>query len=551
MYTQKIIFIFCLTLLNNCLIYTQTVSAVKWGNEFREPSNTFVNKIIGFDNDEMFVLRNRYTNEYESNNKIYIEKFNSELNISKANDINLKFEGKKLNFQEAVLMKGKLYLLSSFHNRSKEISYLFYQQVDKEKLQAERDITKLSEIKTGSYKNAGLFSTKVSKDSSKLAVISQLPSDKNKQEQFSIQVFNDGMQQLWQKNIRLPYNDENLSLEEYIIDNQGNIYITGVLYEDKAKVRRKGKPTYKYVIISYKNEGTIEHVNKIDLGNQFITDMTYRVANDGNLICSGFYSGKGTYSIKGTFYFRLNTASNEISELNTKEFPFDFLTEYLSERNKEKAKNALEAGKTNALPELYQYSLDDLIIRSDGGAVLIAEQYYIEERFDRYNNGFGGFSPYGGYSPWGWGGYNGYNRMEYVYYYNDIIVVNLQPNGDLEWVTRIPKRQSTIDDGGYFLSYAKGVVKDKMYFIFNDNAKNYYKEQQKASDKIYSYTGSNSVVTLATINQNGEVSVEPLYNNNETESTIRPKLCKQIGKKEMLLLSEDGRKIKFGKLIFE
>ena len=119
---------------------------------------------------------------------------------------------------------------------------------------------------------------------------------------------------------------------------------------------------------------------------------------------------------------------------------------------------------------------------------------------------------------------------------------------DREWTARIPKQQITRNDGGYHSSYAMSIVKDKFYFVFNDNFKNY--EPKKKADKWYSYTGRNSVITLAEVSKDGEVALNPLFSETDASITTRPKVCKQIGRDEMLIYGERGRKFRFGNLVF-
>ena len=149
---------------------------------------------------------------------------------------------------------------------------------------------------------------------------------------------------------------------------------------------------------------------KIALRDKFITDLTFRISREGDLVCSGFYSDKGTYSIKGTYFLRIDASSKEILVKNLMAFDFEFLTEYLPDGQKRRAARAEESGNARKAPELYRFSLDKLILRSDGGALLIAEQYYVYERY--YRN------------------WDGTLRYDYFYNYNDIIVVNIRPNGD-------------------------------------------------------------------------------------------------------------------------
>ena len=115
----------------------------------------------------------------------------------------------------------------------------------------------------------------------------------------------------------------------------------------------------------------------------------------------------------------------------------------MTEKKKEKAKIAEERNDNRRSAELYNYSLDELILRSDGGAVLVAEQFYVQE--ERYNDnpfGYGGFGyGYYPYNPYSYSRYRNNYQTDYYYNYNDIIVVNIRPTGEIEWASRIPKKQ--------------------------------------------------------------------------------------------------------------
>jgi len=403
-------------------------------------------------------------------------------------------------------------------------------------MKPESKLTFIGEIDTRNKYQEGSFNFHISRDSSKVLVYNQLPYKQNNPERFALRIFDNELQELWSKDIRLPYDDNQFVLEDYQVDNDGNVYLLGVLYSDNSLVRRRGNPNYKYVILAYNKSGEELTKYKIDLNEKFITDLTFRVADNGELICSGFYSEKGTYSVKGTYFFRVDPKEKRIFNKNAKEFNFDFRTEYVSEKKKGKLKNRERKGDVKKAAELYSYSLDHLILRNDGGALLIAEQYFVEEQVDNY---------YG----YGYSTFNNNNvRYDYYYNYNDIIVVNIDPNGEVEWTARIPKRQETRNDGGYFSSYAMSIVRDKIYFIYNDNAKNF--NPDKKSNRFYNYNGSNSIIALTSVHQDGEVNTAPLFENMDANIITRPKICRQTGKKEMVIFGERGRRSRFGKLRF-
>jgi hypothetical protein len=221
-----------------------------------------------------------------------------------------------------------------------------------------------------------------------------------------------------------------------------------------------------------------------------------------------------------------------------KAFDFEFLTSYMRPKEIEKARKAERTGDDKRKAELYNFALDDLILRNDGGAVLVAEQFYVyeDQEFDNFGVGFNRF-----------GNPNNAVRTNYFYNYNDIIVVNIRPTGEIEWTARIPKKQETVNDGGYYSSYAMSIQPTGLYFLYNDNARNF---DDKKPGRIYNFSGNDSVMTVAQIQKDGNVTIFPIFDKNGSGAIIRPKICEQIGKKEMAIYGERGKYFQFGSLKF-
>ena len=517
----------CFVLPLSGISQTTVPAKLKWGKEYKEPSNTLLTDIIYTDGNGVYALRQKRNLGFNLGNKVFLEKYNRSMTLMKSKEVNLKYSGKVRQFEEVVRLGDQLYFLTSYHNQAKQTNFLFMETLSLSRLYPDNDLRKIAESEVRGLNGVYRFDFDSSPDSSKLLVYNQLPSRKREPERFAFRVFDVGMELSWEKEIALPYSDETFSVEEYQVDDEGNVYLLGVIYEDKTRVRRQGKPTYLYTILTYKNGGEEVEEYRVDLDDKFVTDLTFRVANDGSLVCSGFYSDRGTYSIKGTCYFRVDPKSKNIYNLNTRPFDFEFVTEYLSDRGKERVREAEEAGKSKRTSELYNYKLDELVLRSDGGALLIAEQYYIYDRTFR--------------------DFNGHFNTTYYYNYNDIILVNIRPTGEIEWTTRIPKRQQSINDGGFYSSYAMSIVRDRIFFVYNDNIRN-LESGRRNSDRIHYYNGSNSVIALAEVRQDGSVTTYPLFSNRDAEIITRPKICKQIGGREMLIYGEKGRRYKFASL---
>ncbi len=543
---------------------------LQWSKEYEEPANSNLQKVIGTEGGGFYALRIHQKGVMGTGSiNAIIEYYDASMKLLRSKELDLEYKGKDRFLKDVVMLQGKLWLLSYFYNEKHEKTYLFAQRINNQTLTMSRDIMMISEQDETNKERQDVFNYSISRDSSKIVVFTRQPSERREQE-FAMTVFDSDFTEVWSKNARLPYGRKSFSVDEYQIDKNGNVYLLGVVYtEGSNRTERKGKPTYQYDLIAYMRDSTLDiQEYKIMLKDKFITELTFRVADDGDLVFSGFYSEKDAKGMKGTCFFKINPKTKDMTSVSTREFGFDFITQNLSDRSKERAKAAVAADNKEKEPELFSYNLDKLILRSDGGAILIAEQYFIEERNNNFNNfgspySMGGMSPYSNYSPYYSSfynpysfyspyGYNSYNRnngrSDLYYHYNDVIVVNIRPDGEIDWAARIPKRQLSRNDGGLFSSYAMSIVADKLYFTYNEDPRNLDPRNKRTyTEEPDKY----SVVVLAEINRQGEVRRTPLFQNKEEGITSRPKICRQIGRNKMAIYGERGRSYRFGLLTFE
>ena len=504
---------------------------ITWGKELREPSGTVLSKIIPYGTSTFYGLRQKTDSGMDSKReKIYLERYNEHMNLVRSKELVLKYKRKHLDYEDFIKVGGGLYLLSSFNNQAKKKNYLFAQKVNKKSLTVSASLIKIGEIDTRNIQNEGFFDHHISRDSSKILIYNALPYKKGMPERFALHVYDDQFNELWSKDIALPYDDKHFSVEEYQIDNDGNVYILGVNY----------KPEYFFTILEYSKDGDDVQEYPIKPKEKLITDLTFRVDDDGNLVCSGFYADYDFSRIKGTYFFKLDTKTNTVHNKSLKEFEYGFLAGNLSAKQLEKAQRS---GKSRQKIGLNSFSLDKLVLRSDGGALLIAEQYFVEEHERRNYNPY--YAP--GYYP---GTYpNNYSR-EYYYHYNDVIIVNIRPNGEIEWATRIPKQQVSRNDEGFYSSYAVSIVRDKIYLIYNDTEDNFVRNER--INQTYEFTGGEkrSLIAVAEISRDGTLDIFPLFKNRDADIITRPKMCKQVDKKNMIIYGEKGRSYRFGNVEF-
>ena len=542
----------------------RTPATMVWSDEYQEPSNTEIQKIIATEGGGFYTLRLHQGGLLNGGKqKPIIEFYNSKMKLVRSRELDLEYKGKDRFLKDVVMVGGRLWMLSYFYNEKHEKTYLFAQEVNKSTLNLTKDMVMIGEQDETNREKQDVFSLAQSRDSSKIVIFNRQPNSKDGQS-FSLAVYDSEFTQQWGKEAKLPYGKKNFSVEDYQVDNKGNVYLLGIIYtEGSNRLERRGKATYQYDIVAYlKDEAVDVQEYKILLKDKFVTDLTFRIADDGDIVCAGFYSEKDAKGMKGSCFFKINPHTKDMTSISTREFDFNFVTANLSDRSKMQAKAAVDRDDKERAPELFDYSLDKLIMRSDGGVILIAEQYFVEERM--LNNNMYGYSPYG-FSPYGLNSWNspyysswndpyGYRnnrnnrRSDYYFNYNDIIVVNIQPDGEIAWTTRIPKRQISTNDGGMYSSYAMSIVADKLYFAYNENPKNLDPNRTKT---VAETPDKYSVVTLAEVARDGSLKRYPMFSNRDKGVVTRPKICRQVGRRDMAVYGESGRTYRFGVLSFD
>ncbi|WMJ75511.1 hypothetical protein RCC89_20450 [Cytophagaceae bacterium ABcell3] len=493
------------------------------GNETKAKRKTTLSDIIGFDDSGIYAVRTKFNAK-----KVSLEYYDNSMNLKLSQPLQLKTEGKNRDYEFAVHLNDKLYLFSSFHNQKLKKNFLFVETVNKKTLLPNNDLKKVAEIEYKRRWNRGDFNHEFSRDENMLMVFYNLPYRKGEAETFGFHVFDNEMNQVWHKDITLPYDDDLFDVMSYKVDNDGNAYVLGRVFKEKSKTKVRGKVNYHYTILSYGIDGQKAEY-KVALGDRFLTDMQIAIADNSDIICGGFYSDMGTSSIKGTYFLTVDNKSKAIKRKNFKEFSMDFITQNYTERQQKKAKKKAAKGKDI---EMYQYDLDDIILRSDGGAILVGEQYFVRVVTRTSTDSQG----------------NVRTTTTYHYNYNDIIIVNMSPDGSIEWASKIPKKQVTVNDGGFYSSYVKAVRKDKLYFVFNDNPRNLNDLKQ---GQIYNFVPKKAVVVLAEVDMSGNVSKQALFDNKSASTITRPKVCEQISDDEIVIFGQRGRKNRFASVTFK
>lgn len=220
---------------------------------------------------------------------------------------------------------------------------------------------------------------------------------------------------------------------------------------------------------------------------------------------AGFYSDKKNGFYEGVLYayYNLKTGSYEPAKFIA--FNDNALA---SDKNKKRA--------------FSDYQVRNLIVKNDGGFVLIAEDYFVTTR-NSYSPGFGYYSFY----------YPTMGASVREYNYRDILAMSYDADGQRQWRSFVRKDQYSQEDGGMFSSFAMVNTGGALGFLFND------------------FNTTRSRVQLASLDGDGKISIQALTTaRSNDDADWMPRQAKQVAAREIVVPCLRKRQICFAKIVF-
>ena len=306
-----------------------------------------------------------------------------------------------------------------------------------------------------------IYSASFSEDKSKIMIYKI--QRQNGKYNFTTLLFNDSLQLMHESRIPTNFDDKKDRFNDFFVDNNGNFVFT------KGNKSNSRDYTQDLALVTKAPQADTFSVTEINLLGNYLDAVKLKIDNVNNdYLINSLYYTKKRGNIEGLYTSVWDVSKNKM-------ITQQFLQLGDSIRNLAKSND----GNKNALNDFF---LRDIILKKDGGFVLTAEEYYSDSRTDPWNRydylyGYPSFSPYNYYmySPYsslygyGYGGYPYYNNGNYFrqrYYYNNVLVLNINKNGTPDWVSVINKSQYD-DQSDNFLSYALILTGGQLHFLFN------------------------------------------------------------------------------------
>lgn len=230
--------------------------------------------------------------------------------------------------------------------------------------------------------------------------------------------------------------------EKLIITNDGEIFI--IAHKSSLWSRSSSKG---FKLIHVLSKGNFIAKNFVPESDQ-ISEVVMAFDEKNKRIALGGFITNGDESL-AIGYFAFSLPPSQIPD-EAEIIINKFSKEFMSEATGKAAKK---------VKYLSDYHIKDIIVRQDGGVLLLAEMV---KEFVRRNQmiGPGQFD-------------SGYPYRGYVdYYHEDVILLNNYADGSECWKKVLFKKQFSQDDSGVFSSYFLFKTPSRLRFIYNDEIKN-------------------------------------------------------------------------------
>ncbi len=280
-----------------------------------------------------------------------------------------------------------------------------------------------------------------------------------------------GLQTQQRTRLLLPLDKQRYELRKQLHDEEHNLLLWLYVIDKEKRNSDPAKFYYKLLRVNRHNldmeevslRDSVYFINAVEPA---IDEINHKI----RLI--GFFSEKDRSQLAGSVIASVSTSPLLLDTVGLSRFDTEFKVKLIGYKNTKKEK------------ELADYYIKDVVVRSDGGALLVAESNYeTTQTYVQYSQGFPVY-------------------REIVYYhYDEIIALSINPDGTLDWRQIIPKSQVSTQQSP-FTSFVSFVTSQHLNIIYNEEGR------------------SKNAVVLYRINNQGDVDPRVILSPEAEDAAI-------------------------------
>lgn len=294
----------------------------------------------------------------------------------------------------------------------------------------------------------------------------------------------------------IQYSDKDLITTDFILGNNHELMVLAQLKERDSSEKKK-QLLYKLFYLPKSAKQFKEY--RVNNSDRPMTEasLTYDKVKNTALVI-GFYADQNSFAGAGILFSALSLTKPD--SLSTYTYPIkgDAQLKLVGERN---SGNGIS---------LFSYPIQKVILRSDGGAVIVAEAAYLSEfsYYDYFTQSFN-------------------RRVEY--HFDNIVTFSINSNGTIDWSQVIRKEQTSMDDMGIYASFSSYLNTEEIGIIYNKDI------------------GKNNTIVLKVISNKGQLSESNITKPGDNMAII-PRSGKQVDESTIIIPTINKKRLYMAKI---
>ncbi len=269
--------------------------------------------VLGLDEGELLTVSDQAAFGSLKSKMLFV-RWDEDMNPKKMETLLLREHDKMWKrLEKCLIWAGKIRCFFSCYESKSQTRELFIQSIDKKNFELVDKRQSVVSYKYAMRYNARKlnFRHRISSDSSKLLIIHGIPSGKSGLPRYDIHVYDQDFQELWSKQLEIPYSWNQISTQQIEIDNSGNLFFLFKKFVKKKAFLVNDKPDYRHLILSVLEGGKRQEQKNLNYDDLYAGKAELQIDLDQKVICSGFLSSIGSYDPEGYFYLKFDAQTQE------------------------------------------------------------------------------------------------------------------------------------------------------------------------------------------------------------------------------------------------
>jgi hypothetical protein len=397
-----------LTTIFSLVFAAVNAQAIEWGNPQKLKNKNLFTQVIGETSEGLYLLRCKNS---DFSSEVIIEKYKSNLTLEVSINVPLAVNGL---IERVLLVNNEIFVFISARNLSTNTIDILAQKLDAS-LKVVDQASVICSFPAAQYIERRKIQIKTNAAKTMVGIMFLTKSEEGSK--LHLYAFQGATQQVFGKQFSLAYPSKEIFITSFDIDNVGNAFVLIDYPKDKPEA---GQDTRSFNLYCYYPETDKMLGFELAEGKLFIEELGMVVNNFNQTISVfGFYASGPGKTVNGYFYERYSTKNRQLEQRYANVVDPELLDKLVSGRMEKSA------------VDLRSFYIRKIVAKSDGGVFVVAEKFSrVEQRYSYYLNNM----PMEG--------------VKVIYNYDEVALVSINPNGTLQFIDPIRKKQSSVGETG-------------------------------------------------------------------------------------------------------